>query len=125
LDLGNSADYNIESSIMEVSHKSFKDTGRWTIYESEKYMEVLRKNENSKNLIKELRSVLPGRAETQIRAHHQKMLKKYGSIRDIIRIGGRSENYALTNISHRLDGNLGKFKALISQLALSLDVNMK
>lgn len=124
LDLGNSFDNPPESSIMEVSQKSLKDSGRWSIYESEKYMEVLKKNTDIKTLIKELRTVLPGRAESQIRAHHQKMLKKYGSVRDIIRVGGRSENEALTNISYRLDDSLGKFKTMIKQLTLALDADM-
>lgn len=98
-------------------------SGRWSIYESQKYMEVLKQNAELKALIKELSTVLPRRAESQIRAHHQKMLKKYGSIRDIIRVGGRSENQALTNISFRLDGSLGKFKAMIQQLAQALNVD--
>jgi hypothetical protein len=87
-------------------------------------MEVLKKNTDAKTLIKELRTFLPGRAESQIRAHHLKMLKKYGSVRDIIRVGGRSENEALTNISFRLDDSLGKFKAMINQLTLALDVDI-
>ena len=123
LNLGNSFDSPPEPSNMSFSQKSLKGSGRWSIYESQKYMEVLKQNAELKALIKELSTVLPRRAESQIRAHHQKMLKKYGSIRDIIRVGGRSENQALTNISFRLDGSLGKFKAMIQQLAQALNVD--
>lgn len=63
--------------------------GRWSIYESQRYIETLRMNNLPKYLVRELRMELPNRSESQIRAHHQKMLKKYGSINNILTLVGR------------------------------------
>jgi len=42
-----------------------------------------------KNVIRELKEALPNRGESQIRAHHQKLMRKYGSIEAIITIASR------------------------------------
>ena len=65
-----------------------KDLGRWSIYESQRYIDTLRMNEHPKYLVRELRMVMPNRSESQIRAHHQKMLRKYGSVGNILTPSG-------------------------------------
>jgi hypothetical protein len=82
---------------------------------------VLKCIQNGKNLIIELKKAIPNRAESQIRAHHQKMLKKYGSIKEIIRIVGREENNQLTTISQKLDTNINNFSTVIDDLEKSLN----
>lgn len=99
-----------------------KEHGRWSIYECEKYIEVLKSNLAGKSVIKEIKEALPLRTEAQIRAHHQKMLKKYGSFQEIIRVVGRNENDELLQIGQKFDESLQKFSGLISQLKFSLNL---
>jgi hypothetical protein len=49
------------------------------------------------------------------------MLKKYGSIKEIIRIVGREENNQLTTISQKLDTNINNFSTVIDDLEKSLN----
>jgi hypothetical protein len=48
-----------------------------------------------KDILKELKKALPGRGETQIRAHHQKMIRKYGSVEQILDCLDLKENSKL------------------------------
>lgn len=70
-------------SINEFSSEKY--LGRWSIEESFVYLDVIKTCANTKSVIKNLCERLPKRIESQIRAHHQKMLKKYGSREKIIR----------------------------------------
>lgn len=49
------------------------------MHECQIYVEILREFPE-KEVIRELRKALVGRVESQIRAHHMKMLKKYKTV---------------------------------------------
>lgn len=99
----------------ESSTKKHRDFGRWTIKESQVYLEVLRKY-YGKDVIKELRKALPARIESQIRAHHQKMLKKYGTIEQILQFSDHKDNKKLIEINSRLQSCLSRLKEIVSEL---------
>ena len=102
-----------------------KDLGRWSIYESQKYIDTLRMNEHPKYLVRELRMVMPNRSESQIRAHHQKMLRKYGSVGNILALAGREENFKLVEMAQSLDNSLDHFRRLSSKLEAALARELK
>lgn len=77
-------------------------------------------NELPKYLVRELRMVLPNRSESQIRAHHQKMLKKYGSINNILTLVGREENFKLVEFAQSLDNSLDLFRRLYFKLEAAM-----
>jgi hypothetical protein len=72
-----------------------------------------------KDAIRELRKAIPNRIESQIRAHHQKMLKKYGSIERIIEVSGRKENKKLIGLNKRLQVCLGRLKQIEAAFPLA------
>lgn len=72
-----------------------------------------------------MRMVLPNRSESQIRAHHQKMLKKYGSVKNILALVGREENFKLVEIAQSLDNSLDHFRRLFSKLESALARELK
>lgn len=84
------------------SPEAKRDSGRWTIYESQIYLDVLKKCTNTKDVVQRLREALPNRAESQIRAHHQKMIKKYGTVRKIIEMCAKCENGKMLHLSRKL-----------------------
>lgn len=92
---------------VESPTKKQRDFGRWTIQESQIYIEVLRRY-YAKDVIKELRKALPARIEYQIRAHHQKMLKKYGSIEQILLFSDHKDNKKLIRINSRLQSCMSR-----------------
>ena len=82
-------------------------------------------NEHPKYLVREMRMVLPNRSEPQIRAHHQKMLKKYGSVNNILTLVGREDNSKLVEIAQSLDNSLDHFRRLFSKLESALAHELK
>ena len=60
-------------------------TGRWTPDEHKAYVEVIRMRLNKKELQRRLVEQITTRTDSQIRAHHQKMLKKYRTLEEIER----------------------------------------
>jgi hypothetical protein len=48
------------------------------------------------------------------------MLKKYGTLQEVVRVVGRKENKSLIHINRILDSSHEKFELLISQLNASL-----
>lgn len=69
----------VQDTPEEVITLNKREFGRWSIHESQIYLEVLKRS-SGKDLIRELKKAIPSRVESQIRAHHQKMLRKYGTI---------------------------------------------
>jgi hypothetical protein len=60
--------------------------------------------------------------ESQIRAHHQKMLKKYGSIPNIIEMAGRRENQGLLQVNKKLSCCLRRISRVVAFIP---SVNLK
>ena len=49
-------------------------------------MEALREGLSHKELLRLLSNKLAGRTMTQIRAHHQKMMNKFGGVENILKV---------------------------------------
>ena len=77
------------------------------------YLDVLRNCDEERDIVKELRKVLPTRIESQIRAHHTKMMKKYGSVDNILMCTDRRENKKLLEINLRVENCLKKMKDIV------------
>lgn len=116
---------DISHPLEQEKERSKKELGRWSIFESQRYIDTLRMNEHPKYLTREMRMVLPNRSEQQIRAHHQKMMKKYGSISNILALVGREENFKLVEIAQSLDNSLDQFRRLYSKLESALIRELK
>jgi hypothetical protein len=86
--------------------------GRWSIEESFVYLDVLKHCHHTKGIIKGLVDRLPQRIESQIRAHHQKMIKKYGSREKILECLNKDENYHLMEINRKLSSLNSKLSQL-------------
>jgi uncharacterized protein with von Willebrand factor type A (vWA) domain len=62
LDLNFEEEGDPEEAVRTAPKKtSSKEYGRWNIYESQRYLEVVRSNEERRNIIKQLKRVLPNR----------------------------------------------------------------
>ena len=87
--------------------------GRWNIHECQIYMEVL-KECREKDIIRELRRALPTRVESQIRAHHLKMMRKYKTIDRILEISDRPENKKMLRTNSRICSCLTKMTKILA-----------
>ena len=93
---------NLEDIISNLSLNSPNKTrefGRWNIQECQIYLEVI-KNSEGKDIIKQLKKAIPSRAESQIRAHHIKMMRKYKTIEEIILISDYKSNSRLLKLQN-------------------------
>jgi hypothetical protein len=68
-------------------------------------------------VIKELKKTIPTRIESQIRAHHLKMMRKYGTIARILMVSDRKENTQLLEINQRVTECLKKTSEMQNLLA--------
>jgi len=64
-----------------------------------------------------LKAKLPNRIESQLRAHHQKMINKYGNIENILNILVRQENKDLLEINLKLSKAVTDVEFMFSNFA--------
>jgi hypothetical protein len=86
----------------KINSECKKEQGRWTLDEARIYLEVLKAEKKTKQIIKELKIKLPNRIESQIRAHHQKMIKKYDTTERIVSLLLHKKNDILLDINKYL-----------------------
>ena len=92
-----------------------REFGRWNIEECQIYLEVLKECEG-KDVIKELKKAIPSRIESQIRAHHVKMMRKFGTVQKIIQVSDSKNYRKLLELHSRLQKCEQKTSKLIEHL---------
>ena len=57
--------------------------GRWKVDEHFNYIQAIKDNQNLEEVVYALRQTVPMRTACQVKAHHQKMINKYGGWQQI------------------------------------------